>query len=79
MPVSRFKEIVKRGTMGLSRPSRWHDPFENFYPRHARTRQLTRFVATDLASGKGYWASLSSEERSAEMKRRAAKRKSEIR
>jgi hypothetical protein len=31
MPVSRLKEIVQSGMMGLSRPSCWDDPFENFY------------------------------------------------
>jgi hypothetical protein len=41
----------------------------------AKRRTPVQAKATASAGGKAYWASMTAEERSAEMKRRAAKRK----
>src|SRR5208337_1102621 len=30
-PIRWFRDMVETKTMGLARPSRWDDPFENFY------------------------------------------------
>jgi hypothetical protein len=45
MPISRFKEIVASGKMGLTRPALWDDPFENFY-----LKCKVRISKTEVAS-----------------------------
>jgi hypothetical protein len=48
MPVYRFQEMLKTKTTGLSRPSLWDDPFENFY-----LKCKVRLRTGEIASLKG--------------------------